>query len=144
MFGDSLKLITKVKLNDSIFVNEKMIFTPFSLGETIELNVLFDTDKFNIKTEYNEELNSFVTFMKKNKKVQVEISGHTDSDSDEKYNLKLSQNRADEIKKYIVSKGIEASRITTVGYGESKPKYPNDSPENKAMNRRIEAKIINM
>jgi flagellar motor protein MotB len=144
MFGDSLKLITKVKLNDSVFVNEKMIFTPFSLGESIELNVLFDTDKFNIKQEYNEELNSFVAFMKKNKKVQVEISGHTDSDSDEKYNLKLSQNRADEIKKYIVSKGIEASRITTVGYGESKPKYPNDSPENKAMNRRIEAKIINM
>jgi len=144
MFGDSLKLITQVKLNDSIFVSEKMIFTPFSLGESIELNVLFDTDKFNIKQEYHEELNSFIAFMKKNKKVQVEISGHTDSDSDEKYNLKLSQNRADEIKKYMVTNGIEKSRITTVGYGESKPKFPNDSPENKALNRRIEAKIIKM
>lgn len=144
MFGDSLKLITQVKLNDSIFVSEKMIFTPFSLGESIELNVLFDTDKFNIKQEYHEELNSFIAFMKKNKKVQVEISGHTDSDSDEKYNLKLSQNRADEIKKYMVTNGIDKSRITTVGYGESKPKFPNDSPENKALNRRIEAKIIKM
>lgn len=144
MFGDSLKLITQVKLNDSVFVSEKMIFTPFSLGESIELNVLFDTDKFNIKQEYNEELNSFIAFMKKNKKVQVEISGHTDSDSDEKYNLKLSQNRADEIKKYMVANGIDKNRITTIGYGESKPKFSNDSPENKALNRRIEAKIIKM
>jgi outer membrane protein OmpA-like peptidoglycan-associated protein len=85
---------------------------------------------------------SFIDFLKKYPNVQVEISGHTDSDGDEKHNQKLSQNRADEIKKYMVSKGIDGKRISTVGYGKSIPKYANDSPENKALNRRIEAKII--
>lgn len=142
MFGDSLKLVTQVKLGDSTYTNERFIFNSFSLGESIELNVLFDVDKYNIKKEYESEIKSFIDFLKKYPNVQVEISGHTDSDGDDKHNQKLSQNRADEIKKYMFAKGIDAKRITTVGYGESIPKYPNDSPENKAMNRRIEAKII--
>jgi flagellar motor protein MotB len=142
MFGDSLKLVTQIKLGDSTFTNERYIFNSFSLGESIELNVLFDVDKFNIKKEYEPEIKSFIDFLKKYPNVQVEISGHTDSDADEKHNQKLSQNRADEIKKYMVTKGIDVKRISTVGYGETIPKYPNDSPENKALNRRIEAKII--
>jgi flagellar motor protein MotB len=142
MFGDSLKLVTQVKLGDSTYTDERFIFNSFSLGESIELNVLFDVDKYNIKKEYEPELKSFIDFLKKYPNVQVEIAGHTDSDADEKHNQKLSQNRAEEIKKYMVSKGIDAKRISTVGYGESVPKYPNDSPENKALNRRIEAKII--
>ena len=107
-----------------------------------KLNVLFDKEKFNIKKEYEVELNSFVNFLKFKPSVSVEIAGHTDSNGDEKDNLKLSQSRANEIKKYLVSKGIDASRITTVGQGETSPKYPNDSDENKSLNRRIEAKII--
>ncbi len=142
MFGDSLKLITQIKLGDSTYTNERYIFNAFSLGESIELNVLFDVDKYNIKKEYDSEINSFIDFLKKYPNVEVEISGHTDSDADYKHNQILSQNRADEIKKYMTSKGIDAKRISTVGYGESVPKYPNDSPENKALNRRIEAKII--
>ncbi len=142
MFGDSLKLISTIKLNDSIYTNERIIYSPFSLGEKIELNVLFDKEKFNIKKEYEVELNSFVNFLKFKPSVSVEIAGHTDSNGDEKDNLKLSQSRANEIKKYLVSKGIDASRITTLGQGETSPKYPNDSDENKSLNRRIEAKII--
>ena len=142
MFGDSLKLVTQVKLGDSVYTNERFVFNSFSLGESIELNVLFDVDKFNIKKEYESELKSFIDFLKKYPNVQVEIAGHTDSDADEKHNQKLSQNRAEEIKKYMISKGIDAKRISTIGYGETVPKYPNDSPENKALNRRIEAKIV--
>jgi outer membrane protein OmpA-like peptidoglycan-associated protein len=56
--------------------------------------------------------------------------------------MKLSQSRANEIKKFLVSKGIDPIRITTVGQGETSPKYQNDSDENKSLNRRIEAKII--
>jgi hypothetical protein len=142
MFGDSLKLITTIKLNDSIYSNERLIYSPFSLGEKIELNVLFDRSKYNIKKEYEVELNSFITFLKSKPKVSVEINGHTDSDGDENDNLKLSQNRANEIKKYLVSKGIDEKRISTVGLGESSPKYSNDSDENKSLNRRIEVKIL--
>ena len=142
MFGDSLKLITQIKFGDKTYTNERYIFNSFSLGESIELNVLYDVDKFNVKNEFESEIMSFIDFLKKYPNVQVEISGHTDSDGDEKHNQKLSQNRADEIKKYMVSKGIDGKRISTVGYGKSIPKYPNDSAENKALNRRIEAKII--
>ena len=99
------------------------------------MNILFDVD-------YETELKSFIDFLKKYPNVQVEIAGHTDSDADEKHNQKLSQNRAEEIKRYMISKGIEPKRISTIGYGETVPKYPNDSPENKALNRRIEAKIV--
>ena len=56
---------------------------------------------------------------------------------------KLSENRALAIKKYMVLKGIDEKRITTIGYGETLPKYENDSEENRALNRRIEVKIIN-
>ena len=142
MFGDSLKLITTIKLNDSIYSNERLIYSPFSLGEKIELNVLFDRSKYKIKKEYEVELNSFINFLKSKPKVTVEINGHTDSDGDENDNLKLSQNRANEIKKYLVSKGIDENRTSTVGLGESSPKYPNDSDENKSLNRRIEVKIL--
>ncbi len=85
---------------------------------------------------------SFIDFLKKYPNVQVEIAGHTDSDADEKLNQKLSQNRAEQIKRYMISKGIEPIRISTIGYGETAPQYPKDSPENKALNRRIEAKIV--
>ena len=142
MFGDKLRLVTEVKLGDSVYTNERMIYSSFSLGESIELNVLFDVDKYNIKSEYESEINSFVEFLKKYPNVAVEIQGHTDSDGNDKHNQKLSENRAKSIKTYMVKKGIEASRITAVGYGETTPKYPNDTPENKQMNRRIEAKIV--
>ena len=142
MFGDSLKLVTQVKLGEKIYTNERYIFNSFSLGESIELNILFDVDKSNIKKEYEQELMSFIDFLVKHPTVQVEIAGHNDSDSDEMHNQKLSKTRADEIKKFMISKGVDGKRISTVGYGETVPKYPNDSPENKALNRRIEAKIL--
>jgi len=142
MFGDSLKLVTQVKLGEKIYTNERYIFNSFSLGESIELNILFDVDKSTIKKEYEQELMSFIDFLVKHPTVQVEIAGHTDSDSDEIHNQKLSKTRADEIKKFMISKGVDGKRISTVGYGETVPKYPNDSPENKALNRRIEAKIL--
>ena len=142
MFGDSLKLVTQIKLGDKIYTNERYIFNSFSLGESIELNVLFDSDKYAIKKEFELELISFIDFLDKHPAVQVEIAGYTDSDSDEVHNQKVSKKRADEIKKFMVSKGVNSNRISTVGYGETIPKYPNDSFENKALNRRIEAKII--
>ena len=143
MFGDSLKLLTMVKLGDSTYTNERLVYSPFSLGETIELNVLFDKDKFNVKKEYESEIIGFIKFLIQHPTVRVEIAGHTDSNSDEKHNQKLSENRALAIKKFLELNGIDEKRITTIGYGETTPKYENDSDENRALNRRIEVKIIN-
>ena len=142
MFGDSLKLETKIKIRDSVYINERLIYSSFSLGESIELNVLFDVNKYKIKKEYYQELKNFIDFLKEYPNISVEIAGHTDSDGAEKSNMVLSTNRAKAIKNYMVKKGIASDRISTIGYGETIPKYPNDSDENKSLNRRIEAKII--
>ncbi|MCC5978071.1 MAG: OmpA family protein [Salinarimonas sp.] len=72
----------------------------------------------------------------------VEIGGHTDSDGPAEVNLRLSQERADSVRDALVSRGIDAARLTAVGYGETEPVVPNDSEANKAQNRRIELLII--
>lgn len=104
------------------------------------INIQFDTDKSTIKTQYDAELKAVSDFLKEFPKAKGEISGHTDNVASKAYNEKLSQSRADSVKKYIVEKhGIAADRITTKGYGFSKPIASNKTKEGKAKNRRIEA-----
>jgi OOP family OmpA-OmpF porin len=104
------------------------------------INVQFDTDKSAIKGQYDAELKTVSDFLKEFPKARGEISGHTDNVGSKAYNDKLSQARADSVKKYIVEKlGISPDRITTKGYGFSKPVASNTTREGRARNRRIEA-----
>jgi OOP family OmpA-OmpF porin len=68
----------------------------------------------------------------------IEIGGHTDSDGDTGLNQTLSQDRADSVKAYLEAQGVPSESMTAVGFGEDQPIAPNDTPANKAMNRRIE------
>jgi outer membrane protein OmpA-like peptidoglycan-associated protein len=105
----------------------------------IELEgVAFETGKADIKPESEEILNRVLKTLKDNPTVTVEISGHTDNVGNKKKNQKLSEDRAISVKNWLVTKGIAENRMTTAGYGPDRPKVPNDTPENKAMNRRIE------
>ncbi len=116
---------------------------PIDTGITIELkNVFFDVDKFDLKPESKAELEKLVSFLKNNPKLRIEISGHTDSDGNKKANQLLSQNRAKAVFDYCTNAGVFATRLAFKGYGDSKPKVPNTSAENKAKNRRTEIKII--
>jgi outer membrane protein OmpA-like peptidoglycan-associated protein len=81
------------------------------------------------------------TFLTNNITLKVELGGHTDSDGDDKHNMILSDNRAKAVKEWLIANGIEASRLTHQGYGETQPRVANDTPENKALNRRTEVKI---
>ena len=74
--------------------------------------------------------------------VKVEIGGHTDSQGNDASNLKLSQARAESVRKYLVSKGVDASRLTAKGYGETVPMADNNTAEGRAQNRRVELKTI--
>ncbi|MDH4076667.1 MAG: OmpA family protein, partial [Acidimicrobiia bacterium] len=108
------------------------------LNESLKLApVDFNYLSARIKPEAGAVLDQVVAYLQANP-VNVEIQGHTDSDGPENKNQELSQARADSVKAYLVAKGIDANRLSTVGFGESKPKVPNDSLENKALNRRIE------
>ena len=107
-------------------------------GKLITHGITFDVAKATIKPESYGTLNTIVSIMKDNAAVKFEIGGHSDSDGDDASNLKLSQSRADAVRDKLISMGIDATRLTAKGYGESKPLVPNSSPENKANNRRVE------
>lgn len=105
-------------------------------------NIYFETGKATIKPESYPILDKIVKILQDNPKVIVEIQGHTDASGSDKYNLILSQKRAEAVKKYLVEHGIEESRLVAKGYGERKPVAPNDTPENMAKNRRVEFVIL--
>ncbi|MBI4646156.1 MAG: OmpA family protein, partial [Bacteroidia bacterium] len=73
---------------------------------------------------------------------KIDIAGHTDNIGDAKINLKLSQDRANAVAKYLLSKGVPAEQIISNGYGDTKPIVPNDTEEGRQKNRRVEFKIV--
>ncbi|MFY0673687.1 MAG: OmpA family protein [Bacteroidia bacterium] len=114
----------------------------FELPKTFTLdNVLFDTGKSTLKSSSFEELNEVVEVMKLKKKMNIEVAGHTDDVGSDASNMTLSQARADAVRNYLISKGIEANRIIAVGYGETQPVADNSSDEGKKQNRRTEVRI---
>lgn len=98
----------------------------------------FDFDKYDIKPKYMPLLDEVVTVLQNNPGVSVRIDGHTDSRGTDAYNQKLSERRAKSVYNYFTSHGISANRLTTKGWGESKPIRPNDTEENMQYNRRVE------
>ena len=111
--------------------------------QTVLQNIYFDTDKYELLPQSYKELDSvLVNQLNENKNIKVEILGYTDNDANEEYNLKLSENRAKAVVEYLISKGIDKSRLTYKGYGAINPVAPNDTETNKAKNRRVEFKII--
>ncbi|MBN1434265.1 OmpA family protein [Candidatus Fermentibacterales bacterium] len=105
-------------------------------------NIYFDSGSATIKTESYPVLDEIADLLRLNANVRVEISGHTDSDGSESYNRTLSENRAASVRDYLAQKGIAATRMTTVGMGESRPVSGNDTAAGKARNRRIEFRVL--
>jgi len=104
-------------------------------------NVLFDFDKAVLKPEGKVEVDKLVAEMKKFAKDTVVIEGHTCDIGADTYNMGLGQRRADAVQKYMVESGIDAARVQTVSFGETKPAVPNDSAANRKLNRRAEFKV---
>jgi outer membrane protein OmpA-like peptidoglycan-associated protein len=105
-------------------------------------NIYFDFDKTTLKSESFVELDKVVNFLKKNTTVSIEISGHTDSKGSDTYNANLSQGRSQSVVDYLISQGIDSSRLEAHGYGESKPIDSNETEAGRASNRRVEFTIL--
>jgi OmpA-OmpF porin, OOP family len=105
-------------------------------------NVYFDTGKSSLKQTSFKALNDLVEVLKLKNTMVIEIQGHTDDVGKPEDNMKLSQDRADEVRKYLVSKGIEASRVTAKGFGQTLPVADNSTDAGKAKNRRTSLKVI--
>jgi outer membrane protein OmpA-like peptidoglycan-associated protein len=100
--------------------------------------IKFDVNKYNLKPESITVIKQLYDYLVQNKNERFEISGHTDNDGSEQYNLKLSQQRAEAVMNQLVAMGIDKSRLTAKGYGQSKPIDTKNTAEAKAMNRRVE------
>ena len=132
----------------NLFVKLEMCAEKVDCGKGLGLkNILFDLDKYFIKEIAKTELNRLVRFMQDNPTVKVEVGSHTDCRSSFAYNQTLSQNRANASVDYVVSQGIERSRITGKGYGETVllnecADGVNCSEAQHSINRRTEMKVI--
>jgi len=101
----------------------------------------FDFDKAVIKPEFEGVLDAGVEVLKENPGVHVTVAGYTDSVGTDQYNQGLSERRAKAVLDYFVAHGVEASRLTAVGYGETNPVASNDTADGRAQNRRVELKV---
>ena len=110
-----------------------------SLLIALDSEVLFDVNKYDVRVhpEAEEVLKNLAIVLKEMDVKNFEIDGHTDSDGSDEYNQVLSEKRANSVKNFLVSQGVNAE-ITTKGYGESKPVASNDTAEGKQKNRRVE------
>ncbi|MFI5151360.1 MAG: OmpA family protein [Bacteroidia bacterium] len=105
-------------------------------------HVFFDTGKSSLRAESNKALDALAEFMTNKKKMKIEIGGHTDNVGDKTANEKLSYDRANSVRSYLVKKGIAADRVTAKGYGDSQPVDDNSTPEGRQKNRRTEIKVL--
>jgi outer membrane protein OmpA-like peptidoglycan-associated protein len=104
-------------------------------------NFLFDFDSDKLRPESAPELARLSAFMKEHPNIKIIIEGHTDDVGDENYNQALSERRAKAVMEALAGMGVKRSRMKAVGYGETKPLVPNDTEENRQLNRRVEIVI---
>ena len=129
--------------SDSANYLSKVDVVELAPGDAVVLqNIQFEFNSSALTADSKEGIEMIVDFLQRNPELKVELAGHTDNVGNAKYNLQLSDDRANVVREALIAKGIEASRLTAKGYGASRPLWPNDSDEHRALNRRTEMIII--
>jgi OOP family OmpA-OmpF porin len=143
---DLRNVTTDTKLVDQNFTLNPIQVVKIEANAIVRLNtIFFDFAKAILKPESYPELDRIVDVMKSQSGITIEIAGHTDNVGSEQANQKLSERRAEAVRSYLVSKNISSTRITSVGYGESRPIVSNDDEKDgREINRRVEFKIIKL
>ncbi len=135
--------LTEIKEYQEIVGNELQL-VPIRVGEKVLLNnIFFEYAKATLRKDSYPELDRIAESLKENPSLSIEIQGHTDNVGSIETNQKLSEERAGAVKTYLLSKKIPSSRVTSIGFGETKPISSNDTDEGKAKNRRVEFLILN-
>jgi len=107
-------------------------------GRVILYEILFDYDKASLQQKSDKQLQHVLTLLMENPELKLEIQGHTDNKGEDAYNLTLSQQRAETVRRYLALFGIPPEQLTSKGYGEAQPVATNDTEEGRAKNRRVE------
>ena len=111
-------------------------------GTFVLENIFFEVNKSELKNSSIIELEKVLKLLQITPSLKIEISGHTDNDGDDDFNLDLSNNRAKSVVNWLIENGISETRLSFKGYGETMPIVKNNTAENKAKNRRTELTII--
>jgi outer membrane protein OmpA-like peptidoglycan-associated protein len=104
-------------------------------------DLLFDTGSAALSAGAYQRLRSLADTLKRYPDTNIVVKGHTDSTGDESYNLRLSEERADNVRRYLVAEGVSSHRVTGIGYGEAFPMTSNSTPAGRQQNRRVEIEI---
>jgi peptidoglycan-associated lipoprotein len=106
-------------------------------------DVHFDFDRYTLRPDATRILDEAITALREDATLRVNIEGHTCNIGTAEYNLALGDRRANAVRDYLVSRGVTANRLTTVSYGEERPKYDNSKEETRRLNRRA-ALVVNL
>jgi len=140
-FGNSetldLSAVSEKKIQKDLYLS------PVEVGESVKLeNIFFKTGSSDLLDESIPELKRVSGFLKENPSIIIEIGGHSDNVGNDDYNLKLSEERAKSVARYIILSGVPRDRIEFKGYGETAPVASNDTAEGREQNRRVEFKVL--
>jgi outer membrane protein OmpA-like peptidoglycan-associated protein len=133
---------TAVTMPPEIPAEEKQAFLEEVGSILAQAKITFRSGSSRLTEEGKAVVKRIGNVLKAHPHIRVEIGGHTDSDGDDAANLALSQARVERVRKALTRQGIDPFRLRAKGYGETRPVSPNDTPENKAKNRRVEFTII--
>jgi len=121
---------------------QDLFMVPFKVGQKVKLNnIFFPQSKYVLQPSSFPELLRLVRILRDYPTVEILIGGHTDNQGDPALNVKLSEDRVNEVKKYLVSKGIDPKRLATKGFGGTEPIANNEQEETRRFNRRVEFTI---
>ncbi len=141
-FGDGIDYTQmEIPASEGLFTFELIIQIEPSKTYTLK-NVFFDTGKATLKKESYIALNDLVEILKIKNTMEIEIAGHTDNVGSIESNIKLSKERANSVRNYLIKKGISAKRVIAKGYGETQAVADNLTPQGRKKNRRTEVRII--
>lgn len=122
-----------------------IILIPKKEGRTFKIdNIYYDTNSAKLRPNSYQSLNELISLLNANPGLRIEIGAHTDSSGETSYNQRLSTKRAESVLNYLAAAGIALDRLAAKGYGETQPIAPDDTEDNKQLNRRTEFKIISL
>jgi len=140
-----LDMIPGPESEEDTLILKNFSMKKMKVGASVVLhNIFFEFNSSTLTPESYPELARVIKFMDSNPTIRVEIDGHTDNVGSAEYNLKLSEERAKSVARYLIKQGVDPSRIMYKGFGFSQPVATNETEEGRAQNRRVEFKIIGM
>ncbi|HBF88455.1 MAG TPA: flagellar motor protein MotB [Bacteroidales bacterium] len=142
-FMSASENVDATQITEYTEIKKDLYLVPFEVGQTVRLqNIFFDHNKATLRPESFPELDRVKVLLTENPKMTIEVAGHTDNVGSDDYNLRLSDERANAVRDYLLQTGIESNRINAKGYGETKHIAENETEEGKQLNRRVEFTIL--